>query len=325
MNSNFNIKILPIPYYCKYASSKETLCEIVVEVNREGENHTFYSEFSDKCIEKLLSRIDQFLVGKHIEEQEMFFDAPMRTYIWPISFLIDIANDMWVFRIQGDQDGEEVDFSYQMDRMEILSMREQLVEQNSHMDWESIGKITYYTFFRPDIDFDWCYSAKELEEQLVKLCVGQKIQGIYVSGTNYNEPLTVHKNYVNYYVGSEIMIRLDDYFLNLQVHAEGLFQIRVFSKAQVIIRSTYGYICGSDNEFCDITDVYEMFDLEYRNSPIQRMSVDSTEEFPWQPKGFDETRLGKTVDLPDSVHILLANENKLTIQGLMDDFAISIT
>ena len=320
------IKISPLPYYNKYASSSYSLCGIDFDIYHDGINHHFRSESSNNCIKELLSEIDDYLSDKLSPDTELCYYVPWimgNHCVYPYSFKIN-SSDSWSFRYKRNQNDAEFDFECEISRDNVISMRDQIEEQFSKIDWGSLGKTPLYTFEFPDRDFEWCYSAKDLCESLNKLCLGKSIKALYVSATNYADPLRVEENYVNYYHGSELIIELEDTLLDLLIFAEGLFRWRVFDKSEYTSTGpNLKFIDDGDEEFCALGNVYGAFKADYTAS-IDKIVVEDTEYWPWRANGFDESKLGNPIELPQTILFELSNNYILSLHGWDDDFAIKM-
>ena len=328
MSERITVKITPLKHYNKYALSSHILCEIDFSIKLDGDIHCFRSESSNQCIKELLSEIDSYLSGKLSPDTELCYYVPWimgNHCVYPYSFKINSPNS-WSFRYKRNQNDDAFDFQCDISKDDILSMREQIEEQFSKIDWDSLGKTPLYTFALSDRAFEWCYSAKAFCKSLNHVCRGKHIKAIYVSATNYANPLRiVEENYVNYYVGSELIIELEDVLLDLLICAEGLFQWRVFNKSEYTSTGpTLKFIEDGDEEFCDIGNVYGAFKVDYTAS-IDKICVEDTEDWPWRAKGFDESQLGNPVELPKTILFELSNHYTLSLHGLDDDFAIQLS
>ena len=325
MSKTFEIKIEPYEYYNKYASQDYVLCGIRFDFFGD-ENHSFQSECNNKCLSEILSAIDDYFDGKIRKDTELYYDVPwiIGGVDYPFSFRINVKEKQWIFRYKNRSNSS--DFVFEMDEDDIRSVRNQIESEYDKMDWQSLGKSELYTFNLPSKDFEWCYSANAFNNELNEICKGKKIESIYVSATNYADPLMVAKeNYVNYYVGSEIFIQLEGVLLNLLIFACGLFRWRVFDNSEVSVSGPrLDFIQDGYNEFCNIHDVYNAFKLDYRDSKIEEVAVQDTDCWPWDADGFDESQLGNPVELPEKVFFKLENGNTLSFVGLDDDFAIKV-
>lgn len=326
MCNTITVKITPLQYYNKYASSDYILCRVDFDINFNGSNHHFRSESSNNCIKELLSEIEDYLSGKLSPDTELCYYVPwiMGDHcVYPYSFKIN-SSDSWSFRYKRNQNDAEFDFECEINRNDVISMRNQIKEQFSKIDWDSLGKTPLYTFDFSDKDFEWCYSAKAFFESLNKLCLGKSIKTIYVSATNYADPLHVEENYVNYYVGSELIIQFEDILLDLLIFAEGLFKWRVFDKSEYTSNGPIlKFIEDGDEEFCDIGNVYGAFKADY-TAVINEVQVDKTDCWPWEANGFDESKLGNPIELPETILFRLSNNYTLALHGWDDDFAIKL-
>ena len=323
MIDKITVKINPLPHYNKYDSSDYVLCGIDFYITCNRTNHHFCSESSNNCIKELLNEIEDYLSGKLSPGTKLHYYIPWiaGNYCeYPYSFKIS-SPDIWTFHYNYGQ----TDFECEISKDAVISMRDQLDEQFSNTDWSSLGKTPLYTFHFPDKDFEWCYSAKALCDSLNNLCRGKNIKTIYVSATNYADPLQAEENYVNYYIGSELIIRFDDILLDLLIFAEGLFQWRVFDKSEYTSTGpTLKFIEDGDEEFCDIGNVYGAFKTDYTAS-INNIYVNKTDYWPWAAKGFDKSKLGNPIELPKTILFELSNNYTLSLRGMDDDFSIKLT
>ena len=331
MNNKISVQISPIPmkYYNKFSSQNYTLCDIKFTLTCAGQEHKFGSESSNKAIEKLISELDDYLCGRIGADRELTFTIPYIVggdEVYPYSFKINVAENTWTFCYKRNPYAEEYDFVCDLGRDSLLFLREQVEEQDAKIGWESLGLTQLYKFDFPDTEYEWCYSAKDFCKALNKLCVGESIRAIYVSALNYSGPLTVETNFVNYYVGDQVIIQLDDILLDMRIMAEGLVKWRAFEKSEYGINGpTLKFIDDSDNEFCDIENVYDRFKFKYTDARIQRVTVSEIDSWSWTPKGFDKNKLGDSIELPKEIQFSLANNCSLYMGGYDDDFYIGIS
>ncbi|MBE6592327.1 MAG: hypothetical protein E7646_09850 [Ruminococcaceae bacterium] len=328
MSSRINVEIKPLQYYNKYASSDYTLCRIDFFLNQNAEEFHFQSESSNKSIDGLLINIKDFLSGNLLVGTELCYSIPWiygEDCFYPYSFYVKDSETL-TFRYKRNENDKQFDFKCDLTKDEVISMQTQINIQLSKTDWNALGITELYTFDFPEKAFEWCYSAKAFCKFLNELCVGSVIKKIYVGATNYAEPLRVDQNYVNYYIGSELLIQFDSFLLDLLIHAEGLFQWRVFNNGEhTIPEPVLKYIEDGYKEFCDIGNVYDNFNLDYTNSIIKQVTVDDTDCWPWDAKDFDESKVGNPIELPEAIHLHLDNGCVLSLRGLMDDFAIKMS
>lgn len=322
----FQIKIEPFKFYQKYDSQDYVLCGI--SFNFSDDDHCYRSECNNKCLLEILSEIDDYFNGKIRKSTELYYDVPWiagGVIKYNFSFEVNVKEKRWIFRYKNHTNSSEFDYVFEMNEDDVRSMRSQIESEYAKMDWQSLGKSELYTFNLPSKDFEWCYSAKAFNNALNEICMGKKIESIYVSATNYADPLRVKENYVNYYIGSEIFIQLEGVLLNLLIFACGLFKWRVFDNREVSISgSRLDFIQDGDNEYCNIYDVYNAFKLDYLNSKIEEITIQDTDCWPWDARGFDESQLGDPIELPEEIFFKLENGNTLSFVGWDDDFAIRI-
>ena len=122
------------------------------------------------------------------------------------------------------------------------------------------------------------------------------------------------------------MLRLDDLFIDFYIHASGLFEMRVFKSEEATVNGPrLDYIRDSRREMCDIRNAYGLFELEYRNSGIKSVEVESVDYTTLPVCDFDDSKLGNPVELPKYISLTLNNGSVLTLGGLDDDFIIRIS
>lgn len=325
MLKRFEIKIDTFVYN-KYAAHDFVLCGIRFDFF-EDEKKSFQSECSNKCLSAIMSAIDDYFEGKTKEDTELYYDVPwiIGGVDYPFSFKINVEKKRWVFRYKKQTTAADFDFEYSMAEDEVRDMYTQIKTQYEAIDWPSLGKSYLYDFDLPQKEFEWCYSAKAFQTILNEICDGKRIEAIYVSATNYASPLRVSENYVNYYIGSEVFIQLEGTLLNLLILASGLFKWRLFNDREITVTGPrLDFIRNGDQEFCKIDDVYRAFKLEYHNAKIENVTVHDTDCWPWDANGFDESKLGDPIELPEEVFFHLENGNTLSFVGWDDDFAIGI-
>lgn len=320
MNNKLTVQIHPITQYLKSTRCDYTLCRIEFDFNYYGPVEHFEAECNDLCLQKMIADLDTFLSGEKGQD-EFCYEIPWMigeycTYRY--SFKRVSENGLsFVFKLNKD-----MEFKCDLTKEEVLSLRNQLQQELEKADWDSFGKASLYTFSLPEKPFAWCYSAKELCKQLKSLCSGKRIRGLYVSAHNYSDPVQVHENWVNYYLGSEVIIQLDDVLLDFLIYAEGLVKWRSFSAAEYTLNGpTLKWVDDLDEEFCKVGNAWGVFTLDYTDIPIQDVRVTETLYFPWRAKSFDES---KKETLPQTIDFSLANGQQLSLQGMDDDFVICL-
>lgn len=326
MSDRITVKIETFEFETRYASQDYMKCGLTIKF--EDECREFKIEFDNKSLGEILSEVEEYFNGEITENTETVYYVPWvigNYVIYQITFAIDVEKKKWLFRYKNSQNNPEFDYVYEMNEDDVRSMYDQIKKQYDAIEWESLGKSELYTFDLPDKEFEWCYSAKAFEAGFGEIVHNKEIQAIYVSGANYQGPLSVNENFVNYYLGSEIIIEFDDVLIDLLIHALGLYQWRYFDKKDVRIAGPrLDFIEDGNKEFCKIAVVYNAFELEYLNSKIEAISVDVTTYWPWDARSFDESKLGDPIELPANLHLELENGNRLSFLGWDDDFVIKI-
>ena len=104
-------------------------------------------------------------------------------------------------------------------------------------------------------------------------------------------------------------------------HACGLFEIRLFDGNQVSKTRYYDELDDSDHVLCDTGYVFQ---LNYTGETVKQVTVEATDCWPWDARGFDESKVGDPIEVPESLIIILNNGNQLTITGWDDDFIIKM-
>lgn len=326
MSDRITVKIKTFEFETRYASQDYVKCGLTIQFGEA--DRVFKIEFDNKSLGEILSEVEEYFNGEITENTETVYYVPWvvgNHIIYQISFKIDVENKKWLFRYKKSQNNLEFDFICEMSEDDVRSMYDQIQKQYEPIDWDSLGKSELYTFDLTEKEFEWCYSAKDFEIAFGDITRNKEIRAVYVSATNYQGPLRVKKNFVNYYVGSEILIESDEVLVDLLIHAQGLYQWRYFDKKDVgIVGPRLDFIEDGDEEFCKIGNVYNAFELEYLNSKIEAVGVDVTTYWPWAARGFDKSKLGDPIELPENLHLRLSNGNTLSFLGWDDDFVIKI-
>lgn len=320
----FHVWIYPLKHYCKYAVEPYTLCGIEFDVRSRGQSYRFASECNDACLNELISAIDRFADGQMTESEELRFPVPWiagETVVYRYSFRLNAKKGFGIFRWKEEQFASKYDFTCRMSKSEVLSMREQLLEQRATLDLDSLGKIPLYVFDLPDKDCTQYTSAGQLQKALDMLCVGKTIKALYVSAQNYAEPLSAKPNRVDCHLSPDLYVRLEDKLIQIRICGFGLFQMRVFEGTDVSTAvPRYDFIRDAGNEFCDIR---ELFTIRYADSKIEKVTVDGTADYYLAPADLDPSKLGDPIELPCKVTLLLENGNRLSMHGGEEDFTVS--
>ena len=326
MAYNMIVKIDTFEFETRYASQEYVECGLSIHFEETGREFKFV--FDNGSLKEILSEVDMYFNGAISQNTETVYFVPWvagNCVVYPLTFLIDVEKRTWLFRYKSCQNNSDFDYIYEMNEDEVRSMYNQIKKQYEAIAWNVLGKSELYTFDFSEKEYQWCYSAKRFEALFAEIAFNQEIRAIYVSAANYRDPLKVEENFVNYYIGSEIVIELDDIIIDLLIYAQGLYQWRCFDKKDVaIIGPRLDFIEDGDEEFCKIEDVYHAFEFEYLNSRIKAVSVEKTSYIPWCPHGFDKSKLDDPIELPENLIFELENGNRLSFLGWDDDFVIKI-
>ncbi|MBO4953934.1 MAG: hypothetical protein J6D04_02150 [Clostridia bacterium] len=320
MKNKLTVHIHPITQYLKSQKCDYTLCRIDFDFNYHGPVEHFEAECNNLCLQKMIKNLDTFLSGKR-EPKEFHYEIPWiigEDCVYRYSFK-PVSKDCLAFLFKLN---EYMEFKCHLNKDEVLSLRNQLQEELKKADWDSFGKAPLYTFSFPEKPFSWCYSAQELCENLKSFCSGKCIRGLYVSAQNYSDPVQTHENWVDYYLGSEVIVQLDDVLLDLMIHAEGLVEWRSFATSEYTLNGpTVKQVNDWDEEFCKLGNAWGVFTSNYTDTPILDIRITETKCFPWYAKGFDESKIKS---LPKEIAFLLSNDHSLTLYGVDDDFVIEL-
>lgn len=322
------VAINPIKNYVKYKESNYVLCSITFEIEKNGKIYSFKQECSNKCIEKLIKTIDKYLANKIKKNRSFYFYIPWimgNCLEYPYSFYININESCWTFRYKDCPNNKDYDFVCELAHSEIISMQEQIKNEYFKIEWEKLGCVNLYTFSTSNKETEWCYSANEFVKELKQVCLNKEIRKIYVSAENYRDPLSVNENSVNYYTGDCVIIQFDDCLLKFGIAAYGLFHWCWYKSSEFTVSNPkYKQIEDGDDEFCDVGNAYGAFKYSYTNSKITDITVKTTDMWPWKASGFDESKLGNPIELPERLHLVLNNGVVVSLIGCDDDFVIEV-
>ena len=334
MTNKFEVHIDQHPDFVKFESMEYKLAIIRFDIIKDGmpfdDGFNGWYECSDDGLKKLIQAADAFLLDRTVDNDCLSFTIPYIAggferyhYFFEIHIGETKEEDYWSFKITTDFSAEimEIEYEYRLTRDEIEDLRNSLVRQMEEFDWDNCGKTEYYHFEIPDRPYEWCYSAKELEEKLAGLFIGDKLETIYVSGLNYANPLSVGKNWVDYYLGARVHLEFENRHADILAHAEGLFEIRIFERSEVAKSKFYDELDEPDEVLCDTGDV---FNSSYSGRIVRGVTVDAVDYWPWSARGFDESKPGDPVELPDALRFELEGDMVLSIIVGLDDFYIDV-
>ena len=334
MTDKFEVHVLPPQRYAKYKATSYTLAVIQFDIIQDGvpfdNGYNGRYECCDIGLRELVETADAFLENRITEAVCLSFVVPWIAgdyvrygYYFDIKIGDNPGDNYWVFNITPNFTAEkrELKYSCKLNREQVKALRDSLACQINEFDWENCGKTEFFMFELPDRPYEWCYSARALENTLNELLVGDKLETIYVSGSNYTDPLRVRENFVNYYIGSRVYLEFENQHVDILANAAGLFEIRFFKTCEVKKSQYFDQLEELDEVLCDTGYV---FNLKYAGQVIQHIDVEAVEYYPWHAKGFDKSKIGEPRELPESIHFGFENRTELTIAGWDDDFIIQM-
>ena len=150
---------------------------------------------------------------------------------------------------------------------------------------------------------------------------GGRLERILVSGENFALPLSVWDNDVDYYLGTRVYLECENCEIDLEVNTPGLVQIRTFKKDEVTKTRFYDELTDPNNVLCDTRYV---FTLNYTGETVTDVTVKDCDDWPYPAIGFDSSRVGNPVELPEWIDIRFGNDTMLRIRGADDDFILEM-
>lgn len=327
MEEKFEIIISPMRHYVKNSRRSYTRAVIRFDIVKGGipfdNGYDGRFECTNIILKQILKKADEFLTGQIKSEERLAFEIPyiVGGYVYYGYFFDIIPDSHWVFNFTHNYSAEnlQIEYSCEVSRDQIEAMRGSLMKQMDAFDWNNYGKTEFYEFVFPEKDYQWCYSAKKLEQDLRAILIGDRLRKIYVGGLNFEEPLHVEDDFVGYYLGSQVCMEFEERIVDIHACASGLFQIRTFQTKEVSKTRYFDFMKDEDAVLCDTA---YPFVTSYTDKKILDVDVISTDCWPWDPTNFQESELGNPVELPESIVFTLTNGTKLSITGYDDDFGI---
>lgn len=178
----------------------------------------------------------------------------------------------------------------------------------------------------PDVRSSWCYSAKQLQNELASLLLGQKLLHIFVPAYEYIESMQEYGCYKNRilnfsFIGGGVTLVFENTVLDLGVHAEGMLQYRVFKTTDLKYEET---VCSEEELKCSYYDSYYFsvtdspIAFRFENKQLVKIRVEGTAYYCFELEGFDcvtAKEAGKAHDLPVQIVLLLSNTTTIKIIG----------
>ena len=179
------------------------------------------------------------------------------------------------------------------------------------MSW--LYRKHHYNIIRiEDSEWNWCYSADELEKTLNDLCRGQKLLHCMAELCGYLEAAVRGDNFLDLsYMGGNTLMIFDKTVIEFDIRVEGLIGYRIVKPWNMSIRPIYDYIpegyVTNPIYFCDVKN---KFKLEYEGQTVCDVKIDHTNTWGFPATGFDDEKANiaaEANDLPNAIHFALSN------------------
>ena len=180
--------------------------------------------------------------------------------------------------------------------------------------YSRFGEMEYYSAELPENGWKWCYSAAALQRLLADEITAQKIKGIYVWLYGYLVSLEMSRQKPDIidmsYLGCGCLIVLERTAVELAIHAEGMFEYRLYPSSEVKLKKHYSLppedigLSGQDY-FYDVKNTELSY--SFTGEAVQSVKTNGTIAWPFALEGFDEElaeTAGDKNDLPESVQII---------------------
>lgn len=313
-----DVRIYPFDYYIEYEENGFVSCGIVFDVKTGTMEKHIKSECNNTVLKRILDAAENTINGSCLSSKLSFCNPYNQGSLYPYYFDID---GEWTFCYEERADADE--FRYVLSKEELSHMYSELKQQFEAIDWNSLGKAYVYHYDIQDSDYEWCYSAKELERTLEKQLRGKRIKAVFVSSENYGKPLEYDDNYADFYLGEDILIQIGDMLIAMKLFGEGLVKLAVYPNTDLlnqepVLASIRGYKC---NDFCEISDY---FIIKYKENVVSRVFVEGTKNSQYQPDGFDNSKAVCSKNLPNKIIVDLEKSQRLILQAHEDDFIVKM-
>lgn len=171
-------------------------------------------------------------------------------------------------------------------------------------------KVQYTEIIQPDAEWQWCYSAKELQKLLREGFVGKKLNGLFVDLEGYLESHHHSTDYIDLSCeGGGCNLIIGDELLVLGLHAEGQFNYCILPMSAVTLHSTKDFppndFTRIGNCFFDVND--HDITTKIAGQIIRSIEVKGTNMWCFSIKTFDEEKAefaAKKNDLPAEIDII---------------------
>ena len=197
------------------------------------------------------------------------------------------------------------------------------------MPWDR-KRHRYYIVRIEGDEWTWCYSAKELEQTLTRVCFDQKLLKIMAELHGYVDADRRHANSLDLtYMGGKTLLIFEKIVVELEIFTEGQIRYRISNPWDMNIRPKFGRIphdyITNRIYFCDVK---EDFDLEYEGRIAIGAIVKPTDGWNFDLIGFAEKKAeiaAKANDLPAAVYIPLDNDVIIYLYAdIMEGYTIKL-
>lgn len=313
--TKFEIRFRRFDYVAWENECPTVLCDVNIE-DRYDTHRLEGHMLSKDAIESIVEHIDRTLNDEFTEKTDLKFNE-----YYPLRFEIygndDHESDYWNLICEttgGWKNSGKSSFSIGLNRDDLAGIREMIVEEMEKTDWDSCGKTNVMKIQFPDIPYKECYSAKELEAEMSKLCNNQKLLGVMVSAENF---MYMNRNaessYRRFDMGGGVTVTFENFVVDFIIHAEGLFKYRTIPLTDVkYFGSVYEKIPFDNADcYCEIDKRY--FEKEFTEETVVSCETRATESAPFNNP--DKSLLSDPPELPERVIFNLSNGNSLQLIG----------
>ncbi len=329
IGTTFTIKLKQTEYIA-YAGDEYPSCGIEVYTNDGCSKFEFNGfQLCKFHLERIIEYIDKTLNNEFEKKVHLQFEDPCilggHCYS-PLSFEIyghkNHASDYWEFIYNGaggwHNSGKNV-FSMCLNREDIEGLKKMLLVEMEKINWDDCGKTNYYKIEFPDIPYIDCYSASKLKNEILSLCKELKFENVMIETDSLAQLYNSRENHCYFDFGSTVLLYFQDFIIDFQIYASGLFRYRVIPKDKIISIEKVFDKLPSYNSPC-YSEIESLFTKTFIGETIKDCDVTSTKYAPFG--NIDESLCG---ELPQDLIFELSNENKLILSGdEIECFAISV-
>lgn len=196
---------------------------------------------------------------------------------------------------------------------DITELKDDLYRKIKALDLSDVGKCEYYLLDIPDIDFEFCYSATELNEIISSIGKGLTLMEVLIPVESVFLPHTEDEDYLYLWSGGSVLLSFGNIAIELAIHAEALFEYRIlydFDKINMLkVYKRYG------NEENGYYDAQLKFTSKIKGEKVVSLHTIGGGFIPFSIAEFDEEKVERVNDLPKAVVLNLENGNYLELIG----------